>query len=542
MICNQCGCKVPDGIGRCRVCGSEELVVSRSAPPMSPSFSRAADLGPAPSRVPAAVPPVGGVRQCPTCGRPLTLGARFCNGCGTNVAAVAAPVPAGSRCGSCGRPVATGAKFCNGCGARVLAPVTPAPVPAPVPVAPAPAPVPVEMPAPVVEPAPVPQEPPVSFAPAFVPAPVPEEVPVVEPEVAPMPEPVPAPVAEEPAVAEPVAEKRCLVCGQALPMDSKFCRHCGATWMNAPMEESVEEPVVAPAPEKLPEVPEDTAASVKICLICGKELAAGAKFCNGCGANVESVPATVPQETAPQTRLCHICGKELAMGVRFCNSCGADMESAPPVKVTDPIINDEKKPKKTKAKKEKPAGKKSKKGLVIGIVIALVVILAAAAVTVFVFDPFDWFGKAAETEIVDDDAKAEDVALDMLEAFYSFDTDGVTATIHDSVLEGYAEEKGQDRDEYVEVMRGMLEMMEGQLAGCEISMEVSDTKDLGEDELEELEQTYSDQYDLELEDAREVCIQLSATYEGESRSNELTILVVKIDGQWYSDPKLSDMD
>jgi len=60
--------------------------------------------------------------SCPTCGKPLRPGAKFCGSCGNEVT-VGSPQPAatpqqtnGNACPHCGKPVRLGAKFCNNCG------------------------------------------------------------------------------------------------------------------------------------------------------------------------------------------------------------------------------------------------------------------------------------------------------------------------------------------------------------------------------------------------------------------------------------------
>ncbi|MBA2735746.1 MAG: zinc ribbon domain-containing protein, partial [Pyrinomonadaceae bacterium] len=53
------------------------------------------------------------------------------------------------------------------------------------------------------------------------------------------------------------------------------------------------------------------------CPSCGKQNAAGTKFCGDCGANMEA--AKVP---------CVKCGAELREGAKFCSECGSTQEKA----------------------------------------------------------------------------------------------------------------------------------------------------------------------------------------------------------------------
>ena len=642
MICNQCGCKVPDGVFRCRVCGSTELVMSRSATPMDASFGRGADLG--------AARGAAGAGRCATCGRPLSPGMRFCNGCGTRVVA-AAPAPSANRCRACGKVLAVGARFCNGCGARVVEPVDVAPA-----VAPAPAPV---APAPVVS-APVEPRFSAGFKPAYMvdelgapetAAPVAEEilppVPVVEEPPVVVPEPVveiPAPAEEIPAYMPTTEEtktdeeKTCAVCGRELLPNAGFCPYCGATWVAA-IEPVAEEPktVEVPAVEipvveiavteepvaesricpvcgkslsaeamfcngcgaSLVKMPAPVAVDTKTCPICGKELSAEAKFCNGCGAKLDAAPAPapVPEPATTQTcpvcgkelsadmkfcnscgadlrkaaepaptvektgllaKKCHVCGNEIPMGARFCNSCGADSEYsidsdsgvtevlpldsepvAPVVMVTDPHVKGAEKTRKAKKpKKEKPAGKKSKKGLVIGIVLAVVLVLAATAVTVWLVDPFNWYESAEEKAAVDE--AAGKAAMECMDKFYNGNMEEVLAGAHEDVVSN-----GNNRERMMlALLLYRTQCMPANLS-ANVAFEVKSVDKLTKSDLEELQQTYSEEYDLEIQDARKVKIESQITYtqNGENKEKEAssTLLMCLIDGKWYIDVDESQM-
>jgi len=59
--------------------------------------------------------------------------------------------------------------------------------------------------------------------------------------------------------------------------------------------------------------PVPAAAGSVVCPACGKENLSGAKFCAGCGGNMETAK-----------RIC-ICGAELAPGTKFCAGCGAQI-------------------------------------------------------------------------------------------------------------------------------------------------------------------------------------------------------------------------
>jgi membrane protease subunit (stomatin/prohibitin family) len=80
----------------------------------------------------------------------------------------------------------------------------------------------------------------------------------------------------------------CPKCGAANSANVKFCNECGA---------------------KI-----ETAGQTVPCLKCGAQLQAGAKFCFECGSRQEK-------------QKCANCQAELAPGTKFCNECGTKVES-----------------------------------------------------------------------------------------------------------------------------------------------------------------------------------------------------------------------
>lgn len=94
---------------------------------------------------------------------------------------------------------------------------------------------------------------------------------------------------------------RCQQCGTGNPEGTKFCQECGAK-------------LETPAP----------AAPVEVatCPSCGFQNPAGTRFCQECGRDMEA-----PQEAAGP--LCPSCGAVNAADDRFCKECGAPLEEAP---------------------------------------------------------------------------------------------------------------------------------------------------------------------------------------------------------------------
>jgi len=70
-----------------------------------------------PTAPPAASPAPSGGPACPTCGKTVEPGKKFCNGCGTKLETQGAPQTA-PPCASCGQPFEAGHVFCPKCGTK----------------------------------------------------------------------------------------------------------------------------------------------------------------------------------------------------------------------------------------------------------------------------------------------------------------------------------------------------------------------------------------------------------------------------------------
>lgn len=64
-----------------------------------------------------------------------------------------------------------------------------------------------------------------------------------------------------------------------------------------------------------------------ICPSCKKEIRDGLKFCNKCGAKIESAEPVSEKTESESKVICPNCGKELKPGQKFCNGCGTKIEA-----------------------------------------------------------------------------------------------------------------------------------------------------------------------------------------------------------------------
>lgn len=72
--------------------------------------------------------------------------------------------------------------------------------------------------------------------------------------------------------------------------------------------------------------------STVLCAACGKQIAADALFCSGCGAKVEHPE---PAETPSGDPVCPDCGAPVVEDALFCPSCGKKLAKVEEVKASD---------------------------------------------------------------------------------------------------------------------------------------------------------------------------------------------------------------
>lgn len=122
----------------------------------------------------------------------------------------------------------------------------------------------------------------------------------------------------------------CINCGKNLPDDAKFCSGCGK------QIETKEKEIINTVP---------------LCPSCGEELKPDDKFCIKCGTVVNTARASneiqeqpaetaaalpeqaatpTPEAASPQakTGLCAKCGAQLKEGLKFCTKCGTPVGAA----------------------------------------------------------------------------------------------------------------------------------------------------------------------------------------------------------------------
>ena len=84
---------------------------------------------------------------------------------------------------------------------------------------------------------------------------------------------------------------KCHQCGYELPEKAKFCRSCGVSQIQAPIDQAPATPTADSATPLQSVLPK--------CIKCGYEMEAKAKFCRSCGANQVQIPADPPIVVEP---------------------------------------------------------------------------------------------------------------------------------------------------------------------------------------------------------------------------------------------------
>jgi Double zinc ribbon len=204
---------------------------------------------------------------CPSCGRPLSAGAKFCRGCGSPVGQPP-PTETVATCPSCGAARTAGVKFCRACGFRFGVTAGPAISGE-------------HLPRPGTEPQ-VPK--------AQESAPTVGAAPLATPE------------SIEPA-ATAVPRKVCPSCGTEQATPKAFCRNCGSPLVPVGAKTSARTAWASTTMEGVPSattsVPKEAPAVVR-CATCGTEVPPGKKFCRSCGAPVGVPPPSAREQVIPR--------------------------------------------------------------------------------------------------------------------------------------------------------------------------------------------------------------------------------------------------
>ncbi len=201
---------------------------------------------------------------------------------------------------------------------------------------------------------------------------------------------------------------------------------------------------------------------------------------------------------------CGNCGTQNPDNAPFCTGCGAKLNEAPVAPASAPEFTPE-------------PTRKSRKGLFIGIG-AAVVAIAVALILIFTLGG----GKGGAKT-------AEDVVEEYIKAAEEVDGEAIMDLIHENILEKEFSDEDEREEAIEEFEKGLGEIMEM----CEIQFEIGDSESLDGDDLEDLQEEYEEDYDLEVEDAEYIEVIMTIEVYGYEQTQTNELLVIKVDGKWY---------
>lgn len=207
---------------------------------------------------------------------------------------------------------------------------------------------------------------------------------------------------------------------------------------------------------------------------------------------------------------CGKCGAKNEPGATFCGACGAPLDTT--AVDGEPVTG--------RGAAAAQSGGRNKR---IGIAAVAVVAVVAA------FGLFSLFGGGRS---------AEATAERSLDAMMEGDVDALVDLIPPKVMD-LVRAAGYTEEEYVRELTGGGDL--GMLASAldalgdsvSISYQAVETTDVSEDELSYLQEGYQDEFDMKVDEAKVVEMELRFEAFGQSETQTVEIPVIKTDGDWY---------
>ncbi len=248
------------------------------------------------------------------------------------------------------------------------------------------------------------------------------------------------------------------------------------------------------------------------CKQCGQQIPEGSAFCVNCGARVNAAPAAPAAPEAPVAPVYE------APAAPAYEAPVAPAYEAPAYEAAaeQPALGEE-------APVEQPK-KKSKLWLWLliggGALTGLIVIIIACVLI---------FGGGGNST-------PEAAAEKCLKARVNYDAESMIEMYHEDYLEYILDQMDMDYDEFEEMLIESAEESKeaNEDDDIEMSYEIIRIKEFKEDDLEELQEYWEDEYDIEIEAAVTVKYELIEEVDGEEEdSYKDEFVLVKIDGKWY---------
>ncbi len=201
---------------------------------------------------------------------------------------------------------------------------------------------------------------------------------------------------------------------------------------------------------------------------------------------------------------CRNCGTQNQDGAGFCCSCGAPLSSGGP------------------AGGGAAAKAKNINVKLIGIVAAVVVVLFVAFKLLF-----------------GGGGGPEKSATKFVDSIFKGDGKAIVNMLPDKVIEEIMDEEDMTKKEMIEELNDHLEDkkddMDDRYDKWSVKCKVLDTEDFSKRELRNLADWYEDSYDIDVKAAKTVSVKATLKADGETDSNTMDIVMVKIGSKWYVD-------
>jgi len=237
----------------------------------------------------------------------------------------------------------------------------------------------------------------------------------------------------------------------------------------------------------------------EICPNCGHNLLHGSAFCAYCGYQLNVQSINYQQESVPV--ICTYCGAGNDAQSRFCSVCGHSF-------YTGERAHSERRRENGTSFVRSPA-------FLISAVVAIAIILGVVI--------YSCFGHLS-------------VINTYIKASENFEFDKIVKLIPEPVLDYMEHEQDVDVGDLIDRLEDRMEDYLDELDGnWKLSYKVVRDETITGYELNELKEQYDEIY-TKIDGAKEVKIKLSVTYDGETKSDYITIALVRIGLTWYLDP------
>lgn len=199
---------------------------------------------------------------------------------------------------------------------------------------------------------------------------------------------------------------------------------------------------------------------------------------------------------------CRNCGTQNQDGAGFCCSCGAPLSSGGP------------------AGGGAAAKAKNINVKLIGIVAAVIVVLFVAFKLLF-----------------GGGGGPEKSATKFVDSIFKGDGKAIVNMIPDKVIEEIMDEEDMTKKEMIEELNDGLEYIKDDMDDMydkwSVKCKVLDTEDFSKRELRDLADRYEDSYDIDVKAAKTVSVKATLKADGETDSNTMDIVMIKVGGKWY---------